>query len=309
MTTIYVPDGLPVREILRHEGINNIGFLSDAPADSVRMALVNLMPEKEPAEADWIRLLATCGCDVPIALRLFRMGSHVSKHTSPEHLVKYYEVLESEQVAALDGVIMNGAPLERVAYPDTDYWEEACRVMDTTLSEGVPVMYVCWGAFAAMYHRHGVDKLMRPDKLSGVYAHRLTSEGLASPLGKGLEDGFYLPHSRHCILDPEAVKEAVARDPALMPLAVGEGGAAEAVWSDCGCDVYFTGHPEYAPGTLDSEYRRDMGRGMNPHIPDNYYVGGDPSRGPLMPPLWRRGAQAMMYNWLVNFVLKRHEKR
>lgn len=308
MTSIYIPDGLPARDVLRLEGITDIGFLSEAPADCIKMALVNLMPEKEPAEADWIRLLATCGCDAPIALRLFRMGSHVSRHTSPEHLERFYEVLDSEQVSALDGIIMNGAPLERVAYTDTDYWDEATRLMDVTRRESVPVMYVCWGAFAAMYHRHGVDKTMRTDKLSGVYHHSLTEAGRRSPLGAGLENGFYLPHSRHCILDPVALREAIAQDSALKALAIGEGGAAEAVWSDRGCDMYFTGHPEYATGTLDSEYRRDMGRGMNPHIPDNYYPDDDPSRSPLTPPLWQPGARTLMRNWLINFVIPRHER-
>lgn len=308
MTSIYIPDDLPALEVLRQEGINNIGFLSDAPAHCVRMALVNLMPEKEPAEADWIRLLATCGCEVPIALRLFRMGSHVSRHTSPAHLDKYYQVLDSSQVSTLDGLIMNGAPLERVPFPDTDYWSEATHIMDLTRRKAIPAMYVCWGAFAAMYHRHGVDKTMRTDKLSGVYRHSLTPAGLRSPLGAGLENGFYLPHSRHCILDPVALREAVERDRSLIPVAVGDGGAAEAVWTDGGCDVYFTGHPEYAPGTLDSEYRRDMGRGLNPHVPYNYYPADDPSRPPLSPPLWQSGARILMRNWLTNFVIPHHER-
>lgn len=306
---ISVPDGLPAITVLAQEGVEGVTGASDGGLRPVRLLLINLMPEKIPAETDWIRLLASAGIEEEISLSLARMGSHVSRHTAPEHIERFYTVPDSAMLEGFDGVIMNGAPLEKVHFPDTDYWDEACGVMDSTWRLGIPVMYVCWGAFAALYHRHGIDKPLREVKLSGVYRHALTPDGLASPLGKGLEKGFYMPHSRYCVLEEDKIPAAVQEAPQLKVIAEGEHGAGPAVFSDSGCDMYFTGHPEYATQTLGNEYHRDLGKGMNPHIPENYYPGDNPALAPLDPPLWREGASALMRNWLVNFVKPRHEKR
>lgn len=305
---LYVPDNLPARDTLAQEGVTNIGWHSESPSDALRMVLINLMPEKQAAEADWMRLIAGALPGRDVKLELARPGAHVSRHTPPEHLERFYSVLSERDIPLYDGIIMNGAPLERVDYPDTDYWEEACMVMDTSQREGVPVMYVCWGAFAAIYHRHGIGKVMQPEKLSGVYLHHLTPDGEASPLTRGLGATFHMPHSRHCILEVDKIPQAVSHAPGWKILAVGSGGSGPAVFSE-GRDMYFTAHPEYAPMTLDYEYHRDLAKGMNPRIPDNYYPGDNPALSPLSPPLWKEPARTLMANWLSIFVADSHGKK
>ena len=67
-----------------------------------------------------------------------------------------------------------------------------------------------------------------------------------------------------------------------------------------GRQIFVMGHPEYDRVTLDGEYKRDKGKGMDIKLPENYYPENDPDNKPLL--LWRAHANNLYTNWLNYYV-------
>ena len=67
-----------------------------------------------------------------------------------------------------------------------------------------------------------------------------------------------------------------------------------------GRDFFITGHSEYAPLTLDGEYRRDLSKNLPIHMPENYYRDDDPDNPPIV--RWRSTANLLFTNWLNYYV-------
>ena len=67
-----------------------------------------------------------------------------------------------------------------------------------------------------------------------------------------------------------------------------------------GKQIFITGHPEYDPNTLKSEYDRDVSEGKPIQIPKNYYPDNDPEQAPIVS--WRSHANLLYSNWLNYFV-------
>ena len=277
--------GLPAAKTLAAEGIT---LLPRGAKPDLRLALVNLMPVKPDTELDFMRLIGRSTKRVEVTL--VDTASHKSTHTPAEHLARFYTTFDRLDPARLSGIIITGAPLERVRFEDVDYWSEVTGIMDTARRLGIPVLNICWAAYAAMYYRHGIPMSLLDSKLSGVFRHDILRP--QHPLFRGIGTGFYVPHSRFATWRPGEIEaidelEVLAGSTTTGPYLIGSKRYPE---------FYITGHGEYAPETLDKEYRRDLGKGISPHIPDNYYPGDDPSQAPC--DLWHETAVRLMCNWL-----------
>ena len=277
--------GLPAAKTLAAEGIT---LLPRGAKPDLRLALVNLMPVKPDTELDFMRLIGRSTKRVEVTL--VDTASHKSTHTPAEHLARFYTTFDRLDPARLSGIIITGAPLERVRFGDVDYWSEVTGIMDTARRLGIPVLNICWAAYAAMYYRHGIPMSLLDSKLSGVFRHDILRP--EHPLFRGIGTGFYVPHSRFATWRPGEIEaidelEVLAGSTTTGPYLIGSKRYPE---------FYITGHGEYAPETLDKEYRRDLGKGISPHIPDNYYPGDDPSQAPC--DLWHETAVRLMCNWL-----------
>ncbi len=253
------------------------------------IALVNLMPLKEMTEADFARLLAPAPFD--IRLTLVAPASHSSRNTPREHLERHY-ISPAGMLALerLDGVIITGAPVEKLPFEEVDYWPELTDMMDALRSRAVPSLYICWGALAALYHSYGIPKEMYQKKISGVFPQHPYVAG--HPLFTGMEEPYMVPHSRYSGVSREAVD-------ACPRLSVAAGSPESGIYIVSALDApehYILGHSEYAPATLDFEYRRDLAKGIGPAIPANYYPDDDPSRPPV--DRWHSHAAALFTNWL-----------
>ena len=277
--------GLPAAKTLAAEGIT---LLPRGAKPDLRLALVNLMPVKPDTELDFMRLIGRSTKRVEVTL--VDTASHKSTHTPAEHLARFYTTFDRLDPARLSGIIITGAPLERVRFEDVDYWSEVTGIMDTARRLGIPVLNICWAAYAGMYYRHGIPMSLLDSKLSGVFRHDILRP--EHPLFRGIGTGFYVPHSRFATWRPGEIEaidelEVLAGSTTTGPYLIGSKRYPE---------FYITGHGEYAPETLDKEYRRDLGKGISPHIPDNYYPGDDPSQAPC--DLWHETAVRLMCNWL-----------
>lgn len=291
---VRVPTTLPAVEMLRDE---NIFLIDEQRASSqdirpLRIAVLNLMPLKIMTETDLLRLLSNT--PLQIELDLIEVDGHESKNTPREHLDTFYKKFEDVKSSNYDGFIITGAPVEKLDFEDVDYWAELSDIFAWAKTHVTSTLYICWAALAGLYYRYGVEKILLPTKLSGVFEHKVYNG--KNPIFRGFDDVFYAPHSRHSTVS----KEDILKHSELEIISEGDDCGVYMVMGRGGREFYILGHPEYSPGTLDFEYHRDLNLGLNPHIPDNYYVDNNPNKGVIV--RWRSHANLLYANWLNYFV-------
>ncbi|MDR1069459.1 MAG: homoserine O-succinyltransferase [Gracilibacteraceae bacterium] len=292
---IRIADDLPARGVLERENIFVMGEDRAMRQDirPLRIALLNLMPTKIITETQYLRLLSNSPLQVDVTLLHTR--THMSANVSGEHLTQFYKTYYDVREERFDGLIITGAPVELMEFEEVDYWKELVEIMLWSRRNVFSTMFVCWGAQAALYYFYGIKKRILPEKMFGVFAHRILRESNNRFL-RGFDDLFQVPHSRHTGID----FEDVAACPALEILAFSEEAGVCLIAGGDGRQLFITGHPEYDPLTLKAEYDRDLERGVPIAVPKNYFPGDDPSRPPLV--TWRSHAHLLMTNWLNYYV-------
>ena len=290
---IKIADDLPAKQILESEKVFVMSESRAAHQDirPLRILILNLMPTKIDTETQLMRQLSNTALQLDVTL--LYTATHQQTHTDHRHMAQFYRTFDQVKDEFFDGFIITGAPVEQMRFEDVDYWDELCRILEWTKSHVFSTLHICWGAQAALYYHYGIDKKPLPQKLSGVYSHQRTME--FHPLTRGLDDKFYIPHSRNTsvsVAEVNAVKE-------LETLATShKAGLAIAARKD-GRQVFFTGHCEYDRDTLLKEYMRDQAKGLNPAIPENYFPDDNPGLTPMM--RWRSTGYLLFTNW-VNFI-------
>jgi homoserine O-succinyltransferase/O-acetyltransferase len=128
----------------------------------------------------------------------------------------------------------------------------------------------------------------------GVFLHKVLNR--KEPFVRGFDDIFYAPHSRHTTVS----REDIESNPNLTILAESEEAGVFIVIADEGRQIFVMGHPEYDRITLDKEYKRDKGKGLDIQLPVNYYPNDIDDNKPSL--TWRAHANAMYTNWLNYYV-------
>ena len=291
---IRVQSDLPAREQLEEENI----FVMDenrAMHQDIRplkVCILNLMPIKEDTELQLLRAFSNTPLQIDPTFLMVR--SHISQHTSANHLNRFYTTFDKIERQKFDGMIITGAPVEQMPFEEVDYWDEICQIMEWTKTHVTSTLHLCWGAQAGLYYHYGIPKIDLPEKLFGIYKH--TVQHRKTPLIRGFDDIFYAPHSRHTTNRPEDI-EACEK---LTILAKSDDAGVLLVKSNDDKQVFLMGHPEYDRYTLDKEYKRDVAQGLPIHIPVNYYPDDDPSQKPML--IWRAHANTLYSNWLNYYV-------
>ncbi|WP_122642993.1 homoserine O-acetyltransferase MetA [Luxibacter massiliensis] len=291
---IRVQNDLPVKEILEQENIFVMDEYRAAHQDirPISIGLLNLMPLKEDTELQILRSLSNTPLQVDVTF--VRVKSHVSKNTSTSHIYKFYETFDSIRDRKFDGFIITGAPVEQMPFEEVDYWEELKSIMDWTASNVTSTLHLCWGAQAGLYYHYGIDKVQLPQKMFGVFRHHVRNRKI--PLVRGFDDIFYAPHSRHTTVPSELLK----KDARITILADSDEAGVFLCMAKDGREIFVMGHPEYDRVTLDTEYKRDKGKGLDIQIPANYYPDNNPDNRPEL--VWRSHANNLYTNWLNYYV-------
>jgi len=291
---IKIPDSLPARLTLEEENIFVMTEYRAVHQDirPLRLLILNLMPTKIVTETQLLRKLSNT--PLQIEIRLLRTVSHEHKNTDDTHLESFYVSLDDIKDEYYDGMIITGAPVENLDFREVDYWPELCRIMEWSKKNVHCTMHICWGAQAGLYYHYGVDKYSLPKKMFGVFDHEILKPN--SPFFRGFDDSFRVPHSRYT----EILAEDIAKVPELELLSVSEKAGVFAVKTIDSRQFYITGHPEYDQETLSLEYFRDIGRGINIAVPENYFPDDNPNNPPRVS--WRAHAQLMYTNWLNYYV-------
>ncbi len=291
---IKIPNALPATDVLRKE---NIFVMTETRAQvqeirPLQILLLNLMPKKIETETQLSRLLGNT--PLQVELELIHTKSHESQNVSKEHLLSFYKTFDDVKDRNFDGLIITGAPVEQMPFEEVEYWEELCEIMEWSKTHVHSTFHICWGAQAGLYYHFGINKEPLPEKMFGIFPHKLDHK--KSILFRGFDDTFMVPHSRHTTIPREAI-EAV---PELKILASSKEAGVYAVATKKGKQIFITGHSEYDAMTLDSEYQRDLNLGRPISIPKNYYPGDDPTKKPRV--TWRSCANLLYSNWLNYFV-------
>lgn len=291
---IKIPNNLPAAKILESE---NIFVMTETRAISqdirpLKILILNLMPKKIETETQLARLLGNT--PLQVEPELIRTTTHQSKNVSEEHLLSFYKTFADVKNNYFDGMIITGAPVEHMEFEEVDYWNELCEIMEWSKSHVHSTLHICWGAQAGLYYHYGVKKYSVPEKIFGIYPHKV--EYKSSILFRGFDDVFMVPQSRHTTV----LREDVEKVEGLKILASSDETGVYAMSSKNGRQIFITGHSEYDFDTLKNEYERDVSQGKPIKIPYNYFPNDDPSKTPMV--TWRAHANLLFSNWLNYFV-------
>ena len=291
---IKIPNQLPATQVLESE---NIFVMTERRAMTqdirpLQVLLLNLMPTKIATETQLARLLSNT--PLQVELELMQTSTYIGRNTSPEHMLKFYTDFDHVRDRYFDGMVITGAPVEKLPFEDVEYWDELCAIMEWSKTHVHSTFHICWAAQAALFYHYGIPKYDLPEKLSGVYAHRVVRR--SSMLMRGFDEVFYVPHSRNTTV----LLEDVFACEKLKVLAASEKAGLYAAATEGGRQIFITGHSEYDADTLKNEYLRDLKQGLSPRVPENYFPDDDPARPPLVN--WRSHANLLYMNWLNYFV-------
>ena len=262
---INIPNNLPAFETLQSE---NIFVFNEERAKTqdirpLKIAIMNLMPTKIVTETQILRLIGNSPLQVDV--QLLHPKTYLSKNTSAEHLRLFYKTFDDIKDQKFDGLIITGAPVEKMEFEEVDYWEELKALMDWSVTNVFSTFHICWGAQAGLYHHYGIKKYPLEKKMFGVFPHIINEQYVK--LFRGFDDVFYVPQSRHT----EVRKEDIMKIDSLKILSVSPESGVYAVISKDGKQIFITGHSEYDAGTLRDEYFRDVNKGLEIEVPRNYF--------------------------------------
>lgn len=291
---IRVQNDLPAKETLEAENIFVMDERRAVHQDirPLKIGLLNLMPLKEDTELQILRSLSNTPLQVDVTFIM--VSGHESKNTSANHLNKFYVKFPEIKHEKFDGFIITGAPVEQIPFEEVDYWEELREIMEWTKTHVTSTLHLCWGAQAACYYHYGMEKTALEKKVFGIFPHRISHR--KTPLVRGFDDVFWAPHSRHT----EVPAKQMHDHPELRILAESDEAGVFLAMSKDGRQIFVMGHPEYDRMTLDAEYKRDLGKGLEIEMPKNYYPNHDPNVEPLL--TWRSHANNLYTNWVNYYV-------
>lgn len=291
---LRLPDRLPAIELLKQE---NIFVMDNSRAVSqdirpLRIVILNLMPLKITTETDLVRLLSNTPLQLDVSF--MKLKSHTPKNTPIEHMMMFYRDFEEMSDEKFDGMIITGAPVETYRYEEVTYWDEIKKIFAWARTHVTSTLYICWAAQAGLYYHYGIPKYPLPHKKFGIFKQQISEPQL--PIFRGFDDVFNMPHSRHT----EVRREDILADPSLSLIAESADSGVSIVMARGGREFFITGHLEYAPDTLDREYRRDKDTRDDVDMPVDYYKNDDPSQSPLV--TWRAHANLFYNNWINYYV-------
>ncbi|MBQ7387805.1 MAG: homoserine O-succinyltransferase [Paludibacteraceae bacterium] len=291
---LNIPNKIPAINALKRENIFVMPFDKASTQDirPLKVVILNLMPIKITTETDLIRLLSNT--PLQIEIDFLKIKNHTSKNTPIEHLKAFYKPFDQIAENNYDGMIITGAPVEQMEFEEVNYWDELTTIFDWAKTHVTSTLFICWAAQAGLYHYYGIPKHQLREKMFGVFAHKPLEP--LYPIFRGFDDVFYVPHSRHT----EIRRTDIEQNTGLKILSESEEAGVHIVMARNGREFFITGHSEYAPLTLDEEYKRDLAKGLPIQQPKNYYIDNDPNKGPLV--TWRSHANLLFSNWLNYFV-------
>jgi len=246
----------------------------DGAVEHVRelhIGLLNMMPDAafQVTELQFLRLINNSSHPVLIHVHPFTIDGLPRSAKAREYISEFYHSFNSIRDIELDALIVTGANVENPAITQEPFWPYLKEVVQWT-QESVPsTVCSCLATHAFVQEFYGITRVSLPAKRWGVYQHRIQKE---SPLLHGLDNHFFVPHSRYNAITREHFTQA-----GLEVLVDSEEGGVHLAVSEDGLKyIYFQAHPEYDANSLLKEYKRESLRFQKgeradyPPVPENY---------------------------------------
>jgi O-acetylhomoserine (thiol)-lyase len=294
---IKIPSGLPAIDALEQEGVsvvtNEVALRQEVRP--MKIALLNLMPNKERTETQFARLIGAT--PLTVELSLLRITHHQSKNAKGDHMASFYLPFAEARNMMFDGLIITGAPVETIPFEDVKYWDEMKEIFEWSQTHVHHTMAVCWGAMAMLNYFHNVPKYNTDKKRFGCCMYENLAPG--SPFLRGFPDQFVTPTSRWS----ECRAVDLPTDRGLCILCNSDAAGLCLVEDPAHNALYMFNHFEYDTPSLKEEYDRDIKAGIAIHTPEHYY----PNDDPRLPPInsWRGCANLLYMNWISEMFLTR----
>ncbi|MCC6598283.1 MAG: homoserine O-succinyltransferase [Alphaproteobacteria bacterium] len=266
---------LPTFERLRQEGrtILPAGRALSQEIREMHIGLLNMMPDAalQATERQFFRLVGESNQIAQFYMHPFTLPEIERGTEAREYVNRYYEPFDKIREGGLDALIISGANVADPELMKAPFWGPLQDVMRWSWDNVTSTLCSCLATHAVMQFRYGQKRQPLPEKLWGVYGHRVLDR--RHPLVRGVNTVFDVPHSRHNDISREKFESA-----GLKVLSHSEeAGAHIAVSPDGFRLVCFQGHPEYDTISLYKEYRREADRfrrgeiATPPPFPENYF--------------------------------------
>ena len=236
------------------------------------VGVVNNMQDSalRTTERQFRELLAAAAGDRAIRVKFFSIAELPRERKGRAYVDTHYEDVANIAKAGLDGLIVTGTDPKGSVLVEEPYYNPLTELVDWAQEHTVSTVWSCLAAHAAVQHLDGVSRERFPQKLAGVFSCELTA---SHPILAGMPSRWTMPHSRHNTLPGKPL------DAAGYQLLSTADGAGPDMFIKQGKSLFLfvQGHPEYDPGALLREYRRDVGRFLSgerdsyPDMPNNYF--------------------------------------
>lgn len=269
--------------------ISNGQWVNHCQTVAKQLLVLNLMPTKVTTELQFLKQFDQLGADVE--LTFLYPTSHRFKGTPANVISCHYASLAQIRHSTFAGLIVTGAPVEKLNFTQVDYWQEFRQILAWSQSHVHETLFECWAAQAGLFVDFTIPKRLLPSKLFGIYtANRIDHlSGLTEGLGAG--GVVKMPQSRHStsIIDRHRLPgdlQIIADSKEAGPLILR---------SNRLHHTYITGHPEYSRDTLAKEYYRDQRKHQAIHPPRHYFQ--NEATGEVNYS-WQPTSHSLYQNWL-----------
>jgi len=259
-------NALPTFERLRAEG-EDVLTVERAEHQDIRelhVGLLNMMPDSAllVTEKQYMRLIGACNRITQIYVYPFSVPGLARSDQARAHIDDYYTDFETLKETGLDALIISGANVTNPSLDLEPFWEPLQDVIEWAAVNVTSILCSCLATHALVKHLYGLDRQPFPNKLWGVYRHRVCDR--THPLTQDVNTAFDAPHSRW-----NDVPRAKWDGAGLRVLAESEDAGVHLATSADGFRiVYFQGHPEYGRNSLLKEYKREVHRFLAAEVPE-----------------------------------------
>ena len=225
---------------------------------TLHIGILNLMHNKLATIHDFQQILTTYP-EFPVQLQFFYPKMHYLDQPVPLEVQQNLTPLDLKTVATLDAFIITGSPIEQIDFEDVVYMPEV-KALLKVLDQVPTRLYLCWGAMAALYELHQVQKHNLPQKIFGAYPHDILQNNNA--LLDGLPAHFIAPHARYA----ESNIEDIEADPDLVEVAKSQTDHLFLIQNKAQTESFLFSHLEYGGSGLDDEYLRETSAHPTTHF-------------------------------------------
>jgi len=241
-------------------------------ATALRIGLINNMPDAavERTERQFDGLLRAAAGDLAVRTEYYSLPEIPRSVTTSRQMALSYRSVAGLRYDRPDALVVTGTEPREKDLRDEVYWSALGGLIDWIDQQGIPAIFSCLAAHAAVLHMDGVSRRALDDKRFGIFDHDVLP---GHPLTESVGSCMPLPHTRW----NEVTEPALLRAGYQILTRSRDAGVGFFAKQGRGHWLFCQGHPEYDADNLTREYRRDVARFLTgeratyPEMPEHYF--------------------------------------